>query len=194
MPNLPAGHIEKGGVMLLINRIAKISSALVVLLAVAVGSAFADNTKRLSKQLADFKQTAAELRQDADVLDSHTRNTGLSWQTHTYQLSTMRDQVNELGRTLADLEAQKGIATEAQSMAIEHARPHLVALAENITQAFDLVSENRRNVYLPGYTELVADISDHADDLHIKLDTILDYESSRVRLDKLELTPLSQGS
>src|SRR5215813_9956299 len=99
--------------MLLINRIAKISSALVVLLAVAVGSAFADNSKRLSTRLADFRQTAAELRMGADVLDSHTRNTGLSWQTHNYQLSTMRDKVNELGKLLADLEAQKGIATDA---------------------------------------------------------------------------------
>src|SRR6201984_2138571 len=101
--------------MLLINRIVKTSSALVVLLAVAVGSAFADNAKRLSNRLADFRQTAAELRQDADLLDSHTRNTGLSWQTHTYQLSTMRDQVNELGKTLAGLEAQRGMHTQARS-------------------------------------------------------------------------------
>lgn len=180
--------------MLLINQIVKTSSALVVLLAVAVGSAFADNEKRLSSRLSDFKTTAAELRMGADRLDSHTRNTGLSWQTHNYQLSLMRDQVNELGKTLADLEAQQGIATEAQSMAIEHARPHLVALADNLTQAFDLVREQRSNVYRPAYTELVADIYEHADDLHTKMDTILDYESSRVRLDKLELKPLSQGS
>jgi hypothetical protein len=179
--------------MLLINRIVKTSSALVVLLAVAVGSAFADNAKRFSNQLSDFKQTAAELRRDADMLDSHSRNTGLSWQTHIYQLNVLRNQVNELGKTLADLEAQKAIATDGQSMAIEHARPHLVAIAANLTQAMDLVRENRSSVYRPGYTDLVADIYGHADDLHNKVDTILDFEASRVRLDKLELTPL-QGS
>lgn len=180
--------------MLLINRIVKFSSALVVLLAVAVGSAFADHTERFSNRLSDFKQTAAELRQGADLLDSHTRNTGLSWQTHNYQLTAMRDQVNELGKTLADLEAQKAIATDAQSLAIEHARPHLVAIAENLTQALEMVRENRQSVYRPAYTELVANIYDHADDLHVKMNTILDFESSRLRLDKLELTPLSQGS
>lgn len=179
---------------MLLKKIITASSVLSVLLSVVLAnSAFGDTTKQVANQLSDFKRTAFEMRREADALKSFTPNKRLNWQSHTYRLNALKDHVNKLGKTLAELEAQKSAATESQAMAIEHARPHLVSVAQNLTQAIELVREDRSNVHWGEYAEAVSNIYAHADDLHTKVDTILDYEASRMRLDKLELQPASTG-
>jgi len=183
--------------MLRRNRFMLSSSILAVLLCVSFATpGFADNPKRIGQQLSSFKATASQMKNEADLLKSYTPSKRLSWQTHTSQLVVLRDQVNQLGKDLALLEANKPAATENQAMAIDHARPHLETIAENLTLAIQLVDEDRRNVHSTEYVEAVNSVYSHADDLHRKVDTILDYEASKVRLDKLELPDVSnfQGS
>jgi hypothetical protein len=118
-----------------------------------------------------------------------------SWQSHTNQLNILREKVNQLGKDLAYLESQKPVAAENQVMAMEHARPHLESIAENLTRAIELVHEDRRNVDSAEYVEAVDSVYTHAHDLHTTVDTILDYEASKARLDKLEFPTLSsEGS
>jgi DNA repair ATPase RecN len=153
-----------------------------------------DAQGQMADRLADFKRAASQLRQEADTLDAHGRSRA-SWQSHTYQLLTVKDHVNRLGMTLAELEVLKPQASESQKMAIEHARPHLASVAQSTTRAFELIKDNRGSVHFPEYGEVVSDIYDHADVLHLKLDAILDYESAKERLDALELQFMSsEGS
>jgi hypothetical protein len=57
------------------------------------------------------------------------------------------------------------------------------------------VDEDRRNVDSAEYVEAVDSVYTHAHDLHTTVDTILDYEASKARLDKLEFPTLSsEGS
>jgi hypothetical protein len=146
------------------------SSLLTILLLVGLAdSMLAETTSfhnpQVEKQLTEFKQTASEMRREADTLKSMTPNKRLSWESHTYRLATLKDQVNEMGRALDELEAQKPIATEGQVLAIEHARPHLVSVAQNVTQAIELVNENRNSVQWGEYGDTVSDIYAHADAL-----------------------------
>ena len=180
--------------MLRRNRFMLSSSIPAVLLCVAL-PAFADNPKRVGQQLRSFKATASQMKSEADLLKSYTPGKRLSWQTHASQLVVLRDQVNQLGKNLAFLEANKPVATENQVMAIDHARPHLESIAENLTRAIQLVDEDRRNIHSTEYVEAVNSVYTNADDLHTQVDTILDYEASQGRFDKLELPDLSnQGS
>jgi len=96
--------------MLLTTKLFMASSALTVLLLVVLAtSALAETATRTHPQvadrLADFKSTAFKMRDEADTLRSQTRNKQLSWQTHAYRLNALKDHVNELGKTLAELEA-----------------------------------------------------------------------------------------
>jgi hypothetical protein len=188
---------QKGGTMLLTPKLLIMSFALTVLLLVPATSAVAETATQTHAQvadrLADFKRTAFEMHREADTLQSHTRNKQLSWQSHTYRLNALKGYVNEMGKTLAELEAQKPVARDGQAMAIEQARPHLVSVAQNLTQAIELVNERRSNVHWAEYGEAVTNIYDQADALHTKLDTILDYENAKVRLDRLELQPALAG-
>jgi hypothetical protein len=182
--------------MLRRNRIILASSIVALLLCVSVAiPASADNPKHVGKQLSAFKATASQMKGEADLLKSYTPSKRLSWQTHTNQLSILREQVNQLGKNLAVLESHRPLATENQAMAIEQARPHLESIAENLARAIELVDEDRRNVHSEEYVDAVQNVYTHAEGLHTKVDTILDYAASKMRLNKLELPDLSsQGS
>jgi len=124
---------------------------------------------------------------------SHLRHTTFVLAEPHIQLEALKNHLNEMGKTLAELEALKPLASENQGMAIEHARPHLVSVAQNLTQSIELVQENRNNVHWGEYGEAVSNLYVHADALHTKLDTILDYADAKMRLDSLELQPASTG-
>jgi hypothetical protein len=174
-------------------------SALVILTTI---SAYANTSAKatvphpqVAAELTEFKRTVFEMRREADTLHSFTRNHRMHWQSHTNRLHTLKQHVNKLGKHLAGLESLKPIASESQQMAIEQARPHLVAAAQNLTDAIEMVNANRRSVYDADYTEAVRSIQTHADSLHEKLGAILDHEKAKVRLDKLDLSSTSpEGS
>jgi hypothetical protein len=185
--------------MLLTQKFRTRSSALILALVVILAvSAFAERPRQsgtlqdqVADQLADFKRTAYKLSHEADVLNLQTPSRHSGWQSHAQRLNTLKDHVNEMGKTLAELEVLKPFASESQGIVIEHARPHLVSVAQNVTQAIELVNENRRNVHSAEYREAVSSIYVHADALHAKLDTVLDFENAKMRLDALELHPKS---
>jgi hypothetical protein len=153
-----------------------------------------DAQRQVAERLAEFKRTASKLRHEADTLNA-SRNSRVSWETHTYQLGNVSDHVNQLGRSLAELEDLKPMASENQRVAIEQARPHLAAIARNTTRAFELIKENRGSIHFPDFGEAASDIYSHADSLHTKLDAILDFEKAKERLGNLELQPMpGEGS
>lgn len=139
--------------------------------------------------LKELKSTAFEARREADTLESFTRSRQLSWQSHAYRLHTLKQHVNDMGKKLAGLESIKSLASQHQQTAIEHARPHLVVTAEQLTDAIEMLNENRRSIHHSDYAEAMRNIQTHTDSLHKKVGTILDYESARIRLDNLDLSP-----
>ena len=150
---------------------------------------------QVSDHLTGFKSTVFEMRREADILGSYTSGNQISWQTHVERLNALRQHVNDLGRTLAELEELKPASGDTQQMAIESARPHLVSAAQDLTQAIEMVNEDRRSIIQPDYVEAVRSIYEHADSLYQKVDAILDYEADRTRLDDLELQPnANEGS
>ncbi len=149
----------------------------------------------VANHLALFKQNAYDLRRQAEKLDSLTPSRQVDWTSHAHNLEILKEQVNQLGRTLTNLEELKPQANEGQRMAIENARPHLVGVAQEVTEAIDLLSEDRRSVYGPPYSDTVNNIYNHATSLHETVDTILDYEQARIRLLELDLsTSTAEGS
>lgn len=183
--------------MLAANKLLMSSLLTVLLSAAMVNTALAESTTfhnpEVSTQLKDLKRTALAMRDEADALQSMTMSKRLSWQSHSNRLTVLKGHVNEMGKSLANLENQKATATEEQALAIEQTRLHLVPVAQNLTQAIELVNERRTNVHWAEYGDAVSDIYAHADALHIKLDTILDYEDARLRFDRLEVQPFTIG-
>ena len=185
---------------MLTAKLRTVRSALTILLMVVLAApAFAEistrNAERLrvSDQLTDFKRTAFDMCREADTLKSFVPGKRLHWRSHTYMLDVLKNHVNEMGKTLEELEAVKPSVSEGQTIAIERSRPHLVSVAQNLTQAINLVQGDRSSVYRPEYGEAVSKIYAHADALHTKIDTVLDYENARLRFENLEADAVSAG-
>lgn len=183
------------------NSVATGSIVTVLLVVMLAAAAFADSPmkttaaqRKLADHLENFKATATALRHEADTLQSPgTRR--LTWQTQNHYLGNIKTHVNNMGKTLAELESLTPMASESQALAIEHSRSHLVSVAENATRALDLIRENRSSVQFNEFGEAVNDIQVHAEALHSKLDTILDFEDARIRLEALDLpTTSTEGS
>lgn len=141
---------------------------------------------QVADHLSTFEQQAFEVSRGADTLLLLTRDRQTSWESHIHYLNTLRQGVNDMGRMLAKLEEMKPLASEVQQMAIERARPHLVALADETREAINLVQAERWNIRQPEYAATVADLSLHADGLYQTVDTIVDYHNANDRLQSLK--------
>ena len=149
---------------------------------------------KVADHLASFRQTAFEMRRHADRLDSMTSARQMNWMSHAQSLETLKTHINRLGQTLTSLEELKPQANEGQRMAIENARPHLVGAAQELSRAIDLLSDDRRIVIWSPYTNTVSSLYNHADSLYETVDTIMDYEKSKIRLLNLDLPTSAEGS
>ena len=125
----------------------------------------------IADHLAVLEQQAAEVTRDADMVLSIGRNHQMSWESHGYYLGNLRDDVNNMGRMLGELEETKPEGSEAQQMAMERSRPHLEALASETRDALNLLRGGKENVMQAQYEETVTDLASQADILYQTLDS-----------------------
>ncbi len=150
-------------------------------------------TEDVAKELSQFKTKALQVRREAGILKSFTPNSRMHWQSHTAYLGTLRKHVNDMGQILARLEEMRPAATGPQQLAIDNARPHLVAIADQLGRAIGMVNEDRSSVKWSPYSQTVAELSEHTGSLYEKVDTILNYEDAETRLNSLELLTQSES-
>ncbi len=142
--------------------------------------------------MKEAKQASSQLLNTAGTLQAITRSGGLSWQSHLWYLNSVRENVNQLGKMLVNLENLKPHATDTQQMAIGAMRPRLIETANALTNAIELLNERPRNVYFGEYRDAVQTVSEQADSLHQTLDAVLAYEAAQAKLDSLELLPAAE--
>ena len=140
----------------------------------------------LADHLSQLEVQASRAGRDAEKLRMSSRDHHIARDSHAYYLNNLREDVNSMGQVLAELEQMKPQATESQRMAIENARPHLVALAHETTKALELVRSGSENIRHSQYKTTVAELSMQADILYQTVDTVVDYNNAHGRLDNLE--------
>jgi len=144
---------------------------------------------QITDWLARFESKALEARREAETLESGRRHSW-GWQTHVRYLNAMKDQVNEMGKILAKLEASKTQATLFQEKAIEVARPHLEDMARRMEEAINSINEDRRNVGRADYGDNLHGLWVSSDRLYKDVDTITDYHEARLRLNEMTQEPI----
>lgn len=148
----------------------------------------ADSTsvKAVAEHLFVFEQQAAQVSDDAGELWTLVRNHDTARGSHAYYLNNLREDINNMGEVLAELEYMKPQATEAQKLAIERVRPHLVALAQKTSEALDLAREGSRNLTHLSYKETLENLYEQAEALYQTLDAIGEYHDASEHFDTLE--------
>jgi len=144
----------------------------------------APQVSKIDDMLSQFESQAVEARREAETLESGTRNS-LSWQSHAHYLGTMKEQVNQMGKMLAKLEASKSQATQFQEKAIEAARPHLEDMARRVENAINWLNADRWSISRAEYKDNLQGLWLSSDRLYTDVDTITDYHEARMRLNEL---------
>jgi hypothetical protein len=152
--------------------------------AVSAASPHEENPE-VSRLLTEARDEAAVLAKDADEMDGLTRS-DVSWQTHAAMLETIKDHVNNLGKTMAKLNEERDSASDWQKQAIDRAMPLMKDLAANTTAAINHLNENKLRPTAGSYPEYLKENTETAQELSSMISNFVRYGETRSKLDKLE--------
>ena len=124
--------------------------ALVLLLGTTGLTAQTSDSAQVTKLLADAKAQAASAANDAELLQSYTRST-LSLESHASQIEKIRTHVNDLGRTVSEMKAARGEASNWQQQAIDRIDPLLQEMADTLSATIKHMNDNPNRIHMQSY-------------------------------------------
>ena len=123
-----------------------------LLLLSALAPAQSEENAEVSRLLSDAREKAAVLSRDADEMEALTRS-DVSWQTHAAMLDTMKEDVNDLAKSVEKLNAARDSASSWQRQAIDRMMPLMKELASNTTAAINHLKEQPARPTSGAYAE-----------------------------------------
>jgi hypothetical protein len=85
----------------------------------------------------------AKIKKDAADMESYTRTSGLSWQTHSTTLEKIKADVNQLQENMRGLQSHRTVASPWQQDAIDRITALANALATNMNAAIAQLSKSQ---------------------------------------------------
>src|SRR6266567_122854 len=107
---------------------------LVLFAGIERSSAATPDSEQITKLLDEARSHALQAEDDAATLESYARSR-VSWKLHTYELDSMKQHVNELGKIAAQMQTlEPPQASDWQKQAIHQVMPLLRDMAGNLTK------------------------------------------------------------
>jgi hypothetical protein len=128
---------------------------------------------------------ASVLDYDADQMTG-LLHSDVSWQTHATMLTAVKAHVNNLGQTIAKLQAERSQASTLQRQAIDRSVPLLRELASNTTDAIEHLNRNQIRPVSGDYPEYLDANADTAHELARLIETTVEYGHTRTKLERLQ--------
>jgi hypothetical protein len=142
---------------------------------------------RSTRLLKDLQVVTSELHRDAETLGTFATRPQLSWQSHARYLTDVRDQINEAGQVLKQLQDMLHTVEPWQQEAINRIHPVALQLAGHTEAAIQHLNENQNLRSAPEYTDRLTAIADHASDMKNTIDDFIDYGATQTKLERLEV-------
>jgi hypothetical protein len=147
----------------------------------------AQDSEEVSKLLTDVKAETHELERDAENLSAWARAKDLSWESHTGQISLIREHVNKTGQLLAELNSARDSASPWQQKAIDEIYPTLKSLADNTQSTINLLGEKKNQLHVgPEYRDLATANYDLARELSALVTDYIDYGKHQADFQRLQ--------
>jgi hypothetical protein len=93
--------------------------------------------------------------------------------------------VNDLGKTIAKLQAERSQASLLQQQAIDRSVPLLRELASNASDAIEHLNKNQNRPVSGDYPEYLDANADTAHELARLIDTTVEYGHTKTKLERL---------
>jgi hypothetical protein len=159
------------------------------LCALVPSTSFAQDGKdnpSVTAQLNDAKPLVAQIKRDAAKMQSYAQNTGLSWQTHSATLETIKADVNKLQENTRGLQSHRTVASAWQQDAIDRVTSLANDLATNMNNAIAKLNKSKSRPTAAPYPEYLKLNAQIANDLGDEIDATIDYGQARAREGALE--------
>jgi hypothetical protein len=183
---------KSGGVMSIYRKHIR-CSPWIGLLAVLICFALVRPAKALQNaENQDVRSLLSLASDQASILDYDAdQMTGLlhsdvDWQLHAAMLNKVREHVNDLGKTITKLEAERSHANRLQQQAIDRAIPLMRELAANTTDAIEHLNKNQIRPVSGDYPEYLDANANTAHELARLIDATAEYGHTRNKLEKLQ--------
>jgi hypothetical protein len=139
----------------------------------------------VAAQLDAAKPILAKIKKDAADMESYTRTSGLSWQTHSTTLEKIKADVNQLQENMRGLQSHRTVASPWQQDAIDRITALANDLATNMNAAIAQLSKSKSRPTAPPYPEYLKANARIANDLTDAIDDIIDYGQTKAKMDSL---------
>jgi len=133
----------------------------------------------------EARTTATQLNRDAAMMESYTRS-NLSWQTHSAQISRIKENINNAGSILSQMHAAREDAKPWHQDAIDGITPALKQLAANTESIINHLNENPRRLKDPTYQEYLRSNAQSANELSAAISNVVNFDSTKTRMEELE--------
>ena len=107
--------------------------------------------KEASGILKDVRTDVSKVENQADRLRGFSMNTGIGWQSHASELSSIKAEINDLGAKLCRLEIIRTAVLPWQQQEIDRTAVLARGLANNTEQAIKYLNNNREHLWSPTY-------------------------------------------
>lgn len=142
-----------------------------------------DRTSTLLRQLQDLNE---KLTNDGQTLKTFTRSMQFNWKSHAFYLNSVRDNINEVGSMLRELQSIRHGALPWQQQAVDRIHPIAATLAAHTQAAIEHLRENQNRLLVPQYTNHLTGIADRADQMRETVKNFINYGETQKELQRLQ--------
>lgn len=122
------------------------------------------------------------------------RSPHYNWWSHAHYLNAVRDQVNDAGEIISELQSIRHGALPWQKQAIDRVHPVALDLAAHTEAAIAYLAENQNLLFVPEYRDHLSTISDRTSEMRTAVNNFLDYGDAQQKTKTLGQTIEIAGS
>lgn len=143
------------------------------------------DSARINDLLQQAKEHAATANLNAEKLEGYTRSR-LNWQTHAIELNRMKENVNDLGKDVADLTAARDEGSPWQQEAIDDIDPLLRSMADHLSSMIQHLNDNQTRIHLQSYKDYAKANYEYTDKMLRMIHDYVDYAQAKSKAADLE--------
>ncbi len=145
--------------------------------------------------LKSLQEDAAQMRTHAAILQTFTENTNIDKKMHSYELSRLREKVNDMGKKLCRLEVIRSSVSPWEQKAIDETAPSLRLLADNVQDAILFLRNQPLHTWSPTYRMYANNMYKFASQISTNVDQLEKFAAVHARDQQLEQTTgMNSGS
>lgn len=141
-------------------------SSLLTFVFLGIGFAQKPDSAQMSHLLTQARSQSAQLATEATTMESYTRTVS-AWEGHATQLEHIKTHINELGKTLQQMNDIRDQSSPWQQQAVDHIVPLAKELASSMEATIQHLNEHKAHLKMPPYrdylkanAEMATNISD----------------------------------